>query len=66
MEELNPLVSVIIPAYNRVEFIGETLQSLKDQTYRHWEAIVTDDGSTDGTWELIENIAESVSPHFLH
>lgn len=59
MEELNPLVSVIIPAYNRVEFIGETLQSLKDQTYRHWEAIVTDDGSTDGTWELVKNIAES-------
>lgn len=59
MEALNPLVSVIIPAYNRVELIGETLQSIKNQTYPNWEAIVTDDGSTDGTLELVKNIAES-------
>jgi glycosyltransferase involved in cell wall biosynthesis len=59
MEEFNPLVSVIIPAFNRVELISDTLKSIKNQTYENWETIVIDDGSTDGTYELVKNIAES-------
>ncbi|WP_417559195.1 glycosyltransferase family 2 protein [Mesoflavibacter zeaxanthinifaciens] len=45
----NPLVSIIIPTYNRAHLIGETLDSVFAQTYQDWECIVVDDGSTDDT-----------------
>ena len=53
MSDQNPLVSIIIPTYNRVHLIGETLDSIIAQTYQNWECIVVDDGSTDGTDELM-------------
>lgn len=49
-----PRVSVITPAYNCARFLGRTLRSVADQTYRDYEIIVVDDGSTDGTGELLE------------
>lgn len=48
-----PLVSIIIPTFNRAHLIGETLDSVLAQTYTHWECIVVDDGSTDATAELL-------------
>jgi glycosyltransferase involved in cell wall biosynthesis len=47
-------ISVIIPAYNRAELIGETLRSLLNQTVPAREIILVDDGSTDGTAESAE------------
>ncbi len=49
MTNQQPLVSIIIPTYNRAHLIGETLDSIIAQTYQNWECIVTDDGSTDDT-----------------
>jgi len=49
-----PLVSIIIPTYNRAHLIGETLDSVIAQTYTNWECIVVDDGSTDNTSELLQ------------
>ena len=51
----NPLVSVIIPAYNHEMYVEEALQSVINQTYKNIEFIVIDDGSTDRTAEIIEN-----------
>jgi glycosyltransferase involved in cell wall biosynthesis len=49
-----PRVSVIIPAHNAAPFIEQALASVRTQTNADWEALVVDDGSTDGTWELLE------------
>lgn len=50
-----PLVSIIIPTYNRAELIGETLDSIIAQTYTNWECIVVDDGSSENNINIIEN-----------
>lgn len=55
---MKPLISVIIPAYNHENYIGETLRSCTRQTYENIEIIVIDDGSTDGTWQSICGCAE--------
>ncbi len=49
----SPLISVITPTYNRADFIGEALQSVKEQTYEHFEHLIVDDGSTDDTREQL-------------
>lgn len=50
----NSIISIIIPTYNRAHFIGETLDSILNQTYKHWECIVVDDQSTDHTDEIMD------------
>jgi glycosyltransferase involved in cell wall biosynthesis len=52
---MDPLISIIIPAHNAIETLHSTLQSVADQTFRSWKAIVVDDGSTDATPELIRS-----------
>jgi glycosyltransferase involved in cell wall biosynthesis len=53
-----PLVSVIIPAYNAEKYIGQTLQSVLDQTYGNLEVIVVNDGSKDGTEEVVRSFGD--------
>ncbi len=55
----HPLVSIIIPTYNRSHFIGQTIESVIDQTYRHWEMLIIDDGSTDNTSLMISRYKDS-------
>lgn len=50
----NPLVSIIIPTYNRASLIGKTIDSIIAQTYKNWEIIIVDDGSSDNTYKIIE------------
>lgn len=55
-----PLVSIIIPCYNAIDFIEEAVQSALNQTYPRKEIIVVDDGSTDGSLSLIWNFGNKI------
>ncbi|OWK71758.1 glycosyltransferase family 2 protein [Pedobacter sp. AJM] len=48
-----PLVSVIMPAFNAALYIGEAIESVINQTFRNWELLIVNDGSTDATEEII-------------
>jgi glycosyltransferase involved in cell wall biosynthesis len=54
----NEIVSIVVPAYNRAGTIASCLESIARQTYPHWEAIVVDDGSVDGTPAIVEALAK--------
>lgn len=55
----NPLVSIIIPVYNRETLISETIRSIQEQTYTHWECIIVDDGSSDKTIAVVSAFAKA-------
>lgn len=53
-----PKVSVVLPTFNSVQYISATLNSILSQTYQNFEVLVIDDGSTDGTREIVKNYEE--------
>jgi glycosyltransferase involved in cell wall biosynthesis len=55
----HPLVTVVIPTYNRALLILEAIASVQAQTYDHWELIVADDGSEDGTVSLVRSLSDN-------
>ena len=56
----SPLVSVIIPTYNKSHFLKHTIESVINQTYSNIEIIVIDDGSTDNTEELAKSYGSKI------
>lgn len=50
----NPLVTVVIPAFNAEFYISEAIESVFSQTYQNYEVIVIDDGSSDSTLQIVE------------
>ncbi len=54
-----PLVSVIVPCYNHEEFVGACIKSVSEQTYENIELIVLDDGSTDSSLAVLNELANS-------
>ncbi|MFI5172067.1 MAG: glycosyltransferase family 2 protein [Chitinophagales bacterium] len=63
-----PLVSVIMPAYNSEKFIGYSINSVINQTYSNWELWIVDDGSKDGTKDTVNSFAKTdlrIKPVFL-
>ncbi|MBP6944828.1 glycosyltransferase [Patescibacteria group bacterium] len=64
VEDAFPLVSVIIPVYNRVHLLDATLASLARQTYRYFEVIVIDDGSEEDVEKMIHPWKERLSIRF--
>lgn len=55
---MNPLISIIIPTFNRAHYICETLKSIIAQTYTNWECIIVDDGSSDDSLLVINSFVE--------
>ena len=52
-----PKVSILIPVFNREDYIAECIQSALDQTFTDFEIIVVDNASNDGTWEICQQFA---------
>ena len=57
MEERKSLVSVIVPVYNVYPYLRDCVQSVQAQSYQNWELLLVDDGSTDGSGELCDELA---------
>jgi glycosyltransferase involved in cell wall biosynthesis len=60
----NPLVSIVMPTYNRAKLILETIESVLHQSYPHWELIIVDDGSDDETEFVVNAISNSKIKYF--
>ena len=54
-----PVVSIIIPNFNKATFIAESIRSVLEQDFEDWEAIIVDDGSTDNSVEIINNLVSN-------
>ena len=52
-KSVNPIVSVILPTYNRAGYLHRSIGSVMNQTFNDWELLIVDDGSTDATFELV-------------
>ncbi|MFW2390615.1 MAG: glycosyltransferase family 2 protein [Polyangiales bacterium] len=53
-----PLVSIMMPCFNAERTLPMALASLQAQTYGNWEATIVDDGSTDRTWEILQDFGD--------
>lgn len=64
---MNPVFSILIPAYNVAKYIEDCIESIKKQTFSNFECIIVDDGSTDTTRIVIESLVENDSRFvFIH
>lgn len=52
-----PKLSLVIPAYNNADFLGDTIESILDQDFTDWELLIADHSSSDGTWEVMNRYA---------
>lgn len=52
-------VTIMMPCYNTVAYIKEAIESVQNQTYDDWELLIQDDGSTDGSYELANALAQA-------
>ncbi len=61
---MQPEISICIPTFNRKEFLKETLSSIFAQTYSDYEIVIVDDGSTDGTEQMLKESCYKVRYHW--
>lgn len=59
MSENIPLVSVVVPVFNADPYLEKTVQSVLDQTYKKWELILVEDGSTDKSADIAKKYART-------
>ena len=65
MEEKMPLVSVAVITYNSSKYVLDTLESIKAQTYKNIELIISDDSSTDNTMQLCKDWCDQNKDRFV-
>ncbi len=58
MASKQPLISVLMPAYNAEKYIGQAIESILKQTFKDFKFIILDDASTDNTWNIIQKYAK--------
>lgn len=56
---MNNLISIVIPLYNKEKSIAKTINSILEQTYTNWELIVVDDGSSDGSADVVNSFSDN-------
>lgn len=62
-----PSISVIMPAYNHEKYVGPAIESVLAQAFEDWELVIVDDGSTDGTAQIIKKYKDSrIHYHYQH
>ncbi|RZK45167.1 MAG: glycosyltransferase [Hymenobacter sp.] len=66
MQSDAPKVSICIPAYNASRYIKEALYSIREQLYSNWEVIIVEDGSNDGTEEIVNNFKSEISQDVIY
>jgi glycosyltransferase EpsE len=54
---VKPIVSIVMPCFNEIDNLKRSIGSVQEQDFTNWELIVVDDGSTDGSYEMIEKIS---------
>ena len=59
------LFSIVVPTYNRRSLLQEAVQSVVQQTYAHWELLIVDDASTDGTADYVRSLTD-LRIHYYH
>lgn len=55
---MNPIVSIILPTYNRSNYLERAIKSVLDQSFQEWELIIVDDASTDDTFKVLKKWQE--------
>ena len=63
---MSPTFSIIIPTYNRARFLPETIRSVQEQVFKHWELIIVDDGSVDNTRQVCEPYLKDERIRYVH
>lgn len=59
-ENRQPAISIILPTYNRARFLPQALESIRQQQWTDWELIIVDDGSTDDTADIIDDLTADI------
>jgi glycosyltransferase involved in cell wall biosynthesis len=58
-EQSLPLISIIMPTYNAAQYIGQSIQSVINQSYPHWELLIADDASSDDTEQIVASFNDA-------
>ena len=58
-------VNILLSTYNGEQYLKEQVKSIQDQTYQDWQLLIRDDGSTDGTVKIIQELVAKMSAFVL-